>query len=145
MTLTPQELARKRKARKLVGLPVAQRPDNVLYQPEGRFDYAAYQVIFDDIAVCFQYDGKRFYYLGEYPAENFIKTRKPTELRRIADIPTTEIQIGDLIVGLEDAGPVVSVDIVPVKVPNHPKAASLAQDVIVGFGDDRPGRLPAAL
>ena len=92
MTLTPEETARKTQARKLIKMPIRNRPRNVLYQPATTFDFARYQVIYfalyqviyGEIAVCFQHDGKRLFYLGEYAAKNFLKrmTNKATEVQK---------------------------------------------------------------
>lgn len=61
MTLTPEETARKTQARKLIKMPIQDQPRNVLYQPATTLEFTRYQVIYGEIAVCFQHDGKRLF------------------------------------------------------------------------------------
>ena len=70
--MNEQEKSNKKEARKLINLPVSKRPNNVYYKEATRFDCASYMVQFGDVGVFFQHDGKRLYYLGEYPASNFL-------------------------------------------------------------------------
>ena len=69
--MNKQEKANKKEARKLINLPLNQRPENVKYTPGKRLEFAHYEVFFGQIAVCFQTDGNRIWYLGEFPAANF--------------------------------------------------------------------------
>jgi hypothetical protein len=58
---------RKKEARRLIRLPLSRRPDNVVYTPAKRLQFARYAVELDELIVHFQHDGRRLYYLGEYP------------------------------------------------------------------------------
>ena len=69
--MTDQEKANKKEARRLINLPVSQRPNNVNYKPATRLDFAKYMVQFGEIGVYFLHDGKKLQYLGEYPASNW--------------------------------------------------------------------------
>ena len=71
MALSEQELRNKKEARKLVGLPAEDRPENVLFSPASKNEPDFYRVIMDGekekVVVCFQITNGRFVYLGEWP------------------------------------------------------------------------------
>jgi len=69
--MTNQEKSNKKEAKRLINLPVSQRPANVYYKPATRFDFDKYMVQFGETGVFFLHDGKRLQYLGEYPASNW--------------------------------------------------------------------------
>lgn len=69
--MTADEKQRKNDARRLINMPVAERPNNVHYKPASTLNLARYMVELDGVGVYFQHDGQRLYYLGEYPIENW--------------------------------------------------------------------------
>lgn len=69
--MTPDEKARKTEARNLIKKDP--RNKRVHYAPGNTLSYARYMVEIPGSTdgVFFQDDGKRLWYLGEYPQENF--------------------------------------------------------------------------
>lgn len=62
---TPED--RKKVARKLIKNYHRDNPANVTYTPAKTLSFARWAIQFDDLIVHFQDDGKRLWYLGEYP------------------------------------------------------------------------------
>lgn len=71
------EAQRKKEARKLIRqaanhriLGIGEAPPNVTFRQASRLSFAYYEVRLDGLNVIFQDDGKRVYYLGEFPPLN---------------------------------------------------------------------------
>jgi hypothetical protein len=72
MLLTNEQEENKLNARRVLGLPVEERPeDTVFYTPSTVLENARYRVVFGSTVVYFQLVNGRFIYLGEYPLATF--------------------------------------------------------------------------